>query len=101
MNACFENKLSYFSRLTALFNDDSTGVSNLIGETVDIVERMPSPRFIRSYLPKELLPTQLESVKPKVRKIVINLWIPKTLLAKLLLFKIGLFFTSFVCEILM
>ncbi|XP_059481982.1 luciferin sulfotransferase-like [Neocloeon triangulifer] len=52
--------------LSAMLRRDSSGVTGLIGETIDLVERMPSPRFIKSYLPKELLPRQLETVKPKI-----------------------------------
>jgi hypothetical protein len=50
-----------------MLGHDKTGVCSLIGETVDLVEKMRSPRYIKSYLPKELLPKQLETVKPKVR----------------------------------
>ncbi|KAF4533132.1 hypothetical protein B566_EDAN007943 [Ephemera danica] len=52
--------------LTALLGNDQTGISDLIGETVSKVESMPSPRFIKSHLPRELLPRQLEIVKPKI-----------------------------------
>ncbi|CAB3359858.1 Hypothetical predicted protein [Cloeon dipterum] len=51
---------------TSMFSKDSSGITSLIGETIDLVERMPSPRFIKSYLPRELLPRQLEVVKPKI-----------------------------------
>ncbi|CAH0554475.1 unnamed protein product [Brassicogethes aeneus] len=33
---------------------------------IDFVENMPSPRFIKSHLPLQLLPYQLDKVKPKV-----------------------------------
>ncbi|XP_059490649.1 luciferin sulfotransferase-like [Neocloeon triangulifer] len=52
--------------LTALLGNDTSGVIKLIGETVDIVESMPSPRFIKTHLPLELLPKQLDTVKPKI-----------------------------------
>lgn len=52
--------------LTALLGNDTSGVIRLIGETVDIVENMPSPRFIKTHLPRELLPTQLDIVKPRI-----------------------------------
>jgi len=34
--------------------------------SVDLVQRMPSPRYIRSHLPLDLLPKQLLTVKPKI-----------------------------------
>ncbi|KAF4518308.1 hypothetical protein B566_EDAN005877 [Ephemera danica] len=52
--------------LTALLGNDNTGMTNLIGETVSMVESMPSPRFIKTHLPRELLPHRLEVVKPKI-----------------------------------
>ncbi|CAB3381573.1 Hypothetical predicted protein [Cloeon dipterum] len=52
--------------LTALLGNDTSGVIKLIGETVEIVESMPSPRFIKTHLPLELLPKQLDVVKPKI-----------------------------------
>lgn len=36
------------------------------GNSVEIVNNWPSPRFIKTHLPFELLPTELDKVKPKV-----------------------------------
>lgn len=33
---------------------------------IDFVENMPSPRFIKSHLPLQLLPSELDKIKPKV-----------------------------------
>lgn len=38
-----------------------------LGNSVEIVERMPSPRYVKSHLPWDLLPLQLKSKKPKVK----------------------------------
>lgn len=38
-----------------------------LGNSVDLVENLPSPRFIKSHLPWELLPKDLKVVEPKVR----------------------------------
>ncbi|CAH0554474.1 unnamed protein product [Brassicogethes aeneus] len=35
-------------------------------DTVEFVDKMKSPRFIKSHLPLDLLPTQLDKVKPKI-----------------------------------
>lgn len=40
--------------------------SNAVGNSVQLVNSMPSPRFIKSHLPWQLLPQQLDIVKPKV-----------------------------------
>jgi hypothetical protein len=40
-----------------------------LGNSVDLVESMQSPRFIKSHLNWELLPDSLNTVKPKVREI--------------------------------
>lgn len=37
-----------------------------LAESVQRVSDMPSPRFIKSHLPWQLLPTQMETVKPKI-----------------------------------
>ncbi|CAH1966046.1 unnamed protein product [Acanthoscelides obtectus] len=44
---------------TSLFGDDFTN-------SVDYVANLPSPRAIKTHLPLELLPTQLDKVKPKI-----------------------------------
>jgi hypothetical protein len=40
-----------------------------LGNSVELVEAMQSPRFIKSHLNWELLPAALNTVKPKVREI--------------------------------
>jgi len=42
-------------------------VHHLMGNSVDAVENLTSPRFIKSHLPWELLPDQISQVKPKVK----------------------------------
>lgn len=39
-----------------------------VGNSVQMVENLPSPRYIKSHLPWQLLPKQLDVVKPKVFK---------------------------------
>jgi Sulfotransferase domain. len=39
---------------------------NELGNSVDMVEMMPSPRYIKTHLTLELLPEEIEEVKPKV-----------------------------------
>lgn len=58
----FENMRRYGS----LF-DSTSQIEEAIGNTVDAVEKMPQPRFIRSHLPLGLLPKQVAEKKPKVR----------------------------------
>lgn len=41
--------------------------SDSIGDSLDFTESLPTPRFIKSHLPLELLPTDLTDKKPKVR----------------------------------
>ncbi|XP_017774558.1 PREDICTED: sulfotransferase 1C2-like [Nicrophorus vespilloides] len=36
------------------------------GNSVEIVENWPTPRFIKTHLPVEFLPTQMHKVKPKI-----------------------------------
>uniref|UniRef100_A0A336N8V6 CSON009272 protein n=1 Tax=Culicoides sonorensis TaxID=179676 RepID=A0A336N8V6_CULSO len=53
--------------LTAIFAEDHTDwLKNSIGNSVDLVAQMPSPRFIKSHLPLHFLPTQLSIVEPKI-----------------------------------
>lgn len=46
-------------------------LSKSIGDSVDYVAGLPSPRYIKSHLPLDLLPTQLDKVKPKVNHKVV------------------------------
>ena len=46
--------------------NDKGDWKNVIGNSVDVVENMKSPRCIKTHLPWELLPKQLSTVKPKV-----------------------------------
>lgn len=43
------------------------GFRSAIGNSVQQVSNLPSPRFIKSHLPLQLLPVQLGTVNPKVR----------------------------------
>ncbi|XP_046383768.1 luciferin sulfotransferase-like [Ischnura elegans] len=45
---------------------DIMGFLDNFGNSVDIVDNMPSPRFIKTHLPWHLLPRQMETVKPKI-----------------------------------
>jgi hypothetical protein len=47
-------------------HDDGEWMNDL-GNSVDLVEGMESPRFIKSHLIWELLPAALDTVKPKVQ----------------------------------
>lgn len=40
--------------------------SGILGDTISQVENLPSPRFIKSHLLPDTLPTQLFTVKPKI-----------------------------------
>jgi Sulfotransferase domain len=40
--------------------------SKSLGNSVTHVERMSSPRYIKTHLPEQLLPTSLDHVKPKI-----------------------------------
>lgn len=50
----------------AIYYDSIFG--DLIGNSVEYVDNQKSPRFIKSHLPVDLLPFQLDEVKPKVSK---------------------------------
>ncbi|XP_055854126.1 sulfotransferase 1E1 [Episyrphus balteatus] len=53
--------------LTALYDEDhNVWVNSAIGNTVELVEKMPRPRLVRSHLPWDLLPKDLEKVCPKI-----------------------------------
>lgn len=51
----------------ALYYDCIFG--DIIGNSVEFVTSRQSPRYIKSHLPVDLLPAQLDKVKPKVRKL--------------------------------
>jgi len=55
--------------LTALMDNDKGDWMDGLGNSVELVEGMQSPRFIKSHLNWELLPAALNTVKPKVREI--------------------------------
>jgi hypothetical protein len=46
---------------------------NEVGDSVEMVEGMQSPRFIKTHLIWELLPAALDTVKPKVQMLVLPL----------------------------
>nr|ANI86000.1 sulfotransferase [Locusta migratoria migratoria] len=52
--------------LSAIMVDDNKEWMKELGNSVDLVEKMARPRFIKSHLPLELLPTQIHIVKPKI-----------------------------------
>jgi len=53
-------------RLTALMGNDTSKLKDELGNSVEQVENMASPRFIKTHLPVPLLPEQLNNVKPKI-----------------------------------
>ncbi|XP_014239915.1 sulfotransferase family cytosolic 1B member 1-like [Cimex lectularius] len=52
--------------LTALLGNDKGSWKEAIGNSVEQVENTKSPRFIKTHLPRSLLPKQLFTVKPKI-----------------------------------
>lgn len=48
-----------------------------LGDSVEMIDKMPSPRFIKTHLPLELLPQQIETIQPKVRQKATSLRKPK------------------------
>lgn len=45
---------------------DYTDWFQKLGDSVKYVDEMPSPRFIKTHLPWDLLPKQIHEKKPKV-----------------------------------
>ncbi|XP_055683255.1 luciferin sulfotransferase-like [Lutzomyia longipalpis] len=59
--------------LSAIFSEDHTEwLNKSIGNSVSCVDSLPSPRFIKTHLPWQLLPNQLDTVKPKIIYIARN-----------------------------
>uniref|UniRef100_A0A8D8X4L2 Estrogen sulfotransferase n=1 Tax=Cacopsylla melanoneura TaxID=428564 RepID=A0A8D8X4L2_9HEMI len=58
--------------LTALVANDPGDWKDDIPNSVDFVNVVPSPRFIKTHLPLELLPKQVATVKPKIVYIARN-----------------------------
>nr|CAD7457251.1 unnamed protein product [Timema tahoe] len=52
--------------LCAIMAHDHGEWMDELGNSVDLVESMASPRYIKSHLPLELLPAQLDVVRPKM-----------------------------------
>lgn len=56
-----------FFRLSAIFVvDEYSNYMKNYGNSVERLNRHPSPRFIKTHVPPSLLPVQLDKVKPKV-----------------------------------
>ncbi|XP_044271320.1 luciferin sulfotransferase [Tribolium madens] len=51
---------------TVLIQYQDTLGEELLGNSVDLVDNLPSPRYIKSHLPLSLLPTELDKIKPKI-----------------------------------
>lgn len=41
-------------------------LGELVENSIDFVKNLPSPRYIKSHIPLELLPVELDKVKPKI-----------------------------------
>ncbi|CAH0395138.1 unnamed protein product [Bemisia tabaci] len=52
--------------LTALVGNDKRPWTGMFGNSVETVENLASPRYIKTHLSLDLLPAQIETVKPKV-----------------------------------
>ena len=57
--------------MTIVLEHDKREWKNIFGNSVEKVETMPSPRFIKTHLTWDLLPAEIETVKPKVLLIII------------------------------
>ena len=61
-----EDPVTHARRLTAVMSHDEDGFTQALGDSVDMVASMPSPRYIKSHLTWDLLPEQMQTVRPKV-----------------------------------
>nr|XP_018909916.1 PREDICTED: estrogen sulfotransferase [Bemisia tabaci]XP_018909917.1 PREDICTED: estrogen sulfotransferase [Bemisia tabaci] len=52
--------------LTALVGNDKRPWTGMFGNSVETVENLASPRYIKTHLSLDLLPAQIETVKPKI-----------------------------------
>lgn len=60
--------------LTAVMASDHTDwTENSIGNSVQKIHEMPDVRYAKSHLPRDLLPKEMEIVKPKVNLFIILL----------------------------
>lgn len=59
---------SYF-RMSVVLSEFTQQFSHLFSNSVDYVKNLQSPRFIKSHLPFQLLPKEINKVKPKVKNI--------------------------------
>ncbi|KAF7265624.1 hypothetical protein GWI33_020977 [Rhynchophorus ferrugineus] len=85
-----------------IIKTDGDAVERLFSNSIDYVENIPSPRFIKSHLPIGLLPNELFKIKPKIIYIMRN---PKDVCVSYyhyckLVHKLNLDFNHF-CELFM
>lgn len=71
-----------------------------LGESVETVEKLPSPRYIKTHLPLDLLPKQLLEKKPKVYYLLISnyAFTSGSLLVLISFFPPFFLFSSFICS---
>jgi hypothetical protein len=51
---------------SVLFKYENSLGKDLIENSVELVNNLPSPRYIKSHLPLPLLPTELDKIKPRI-----------------------------------